>query len=233
MITLKEKNDCGIPMSIMVFITTTYSLKKLKFQQDINLLQPKRIPRAQDLKNVDTIVSGNTTFFVNETLNFLEDPSFALHILNADLKIYRLGSLSPVGKYIGFGFRYGFGKIKTTDDIYVGKRDVPYKDNFFFSRAELLDLDTTHVSSDLKTSFFQITANIGRNYPLTKNLILNVGMTFPVISWIKSAGAGNFGFGIDTDGYQFNEGDTFRRLTDLTMKMYSRVSANIGLRYAF
>lgn len=181
----------------------------------------------------DSIVSGNQVFFATERLNFIKDPTLLLHQLNLDLKYYRLGSLSPIGKYIGFGFRYGFGKMDSSDPIKIGKRDAPSKENFLSSKHELLRVDDIYPSSDVNLSMLVLNAQIGRNYPITKQLVFSIGLTFPLITYLKNGQGpgGDFAFTVKDTPRIYDDGATLSHMGLLSLKKRSRISIDFGLKF--
>lgn len=169
-----------------------------------------------------------------KVLNFLEDPGASLHFFTGGIKYYRLGSISPLGKYIGFEFEYGFGTFRSTDDIYVGKGDVAKADNLFFEKRDILEMDTIHVPLDLKGSVNSFNFLIGRSYPLNDYMLLTVGMKFPIFSLITVGNYYDLGQGAQkVEPFNYSNIHSFNQIMRLGLGKFTRMTLNVGIKFMF
>ncbi|MEO9534160.1 MAG: hypothetical protein ABJG68_04115 [Crocinitomicaceae bacterium] len=183
---------------------------------------------------VETItLSNGQTQEIGTQLNFLDDPRISLHQFTFDFRYFRLGSLSPTGKYLGFGIEMGTAGISDTKDITVGKRDEASSSGFFSSKYDILESQIYNVGSNTRSNYVQVNANIGRNYPITQDLILGIGMTFPLITTFSTSTGLDFGFATSSPGNQFNDDSHLNRLVSYTTKKYKGISLDLTVKYFF
>lgn len=127
----------------------------------------------------DTIYSGDEFEIIPKKFQPIDDVTLHLHTLHFNYRFYHSGSRAPIGKYIGFGFNVGMTKLSDQYEVYVGGRDVPHSKNIFWSKTDVLFLDTL-IADEIKYRSFQLNACIGRNYALSKNILLHLGFTMPL-----------------------------------------------------
>jgi len=166
----------------------------------------------------------------NERL--LNEPRIKYHGGVIGFNFYRLGSIAPIGKYVGFSFSFGRAFFDSTNTIVVGERDNNYIKNSFFktvsniNSSDSISLATTGVNN------WNLKARFGRNYPLTDFLILSVGMSFPIISSYTSGLNTQFGFQLKSL-YQIDHNGNWTRYFMNSVKTYHRVTIDIGLKFLF
>lgn len=176
---------------------------------------------------------SNANTVVEQRLNFLEDPNFHMHAFYAEFKHYRLGSFAPVGKYMGLNIEYGLSTLTESDEIIVGKKDVASKDGSFRSKHSIIEQQSIHVPFDITAHHLILNFMIGRTYPLTKRLLLNVDFKFPILSQYFTNGRHDLAIGFDDDPIKVEHGVDFEHLVRIGLKKYTRLSLNVGLKYAF
>lgn len=177
----------------------------------------------------DTFEFGNTETY---NKNFLDDPKMSYHGFQFAFNFYRLGSLAPIGKFIGFAFSYGVGTLAEGERVEVGQRGFLTKDSFFKKAGPIADRETFFINSDVKVTAFHLKARIGRNYPISDNMMISVGLTFPIVSSYTSGLTKEFGFEIDGE-YDVSETSNWIRYSMTTIKYYNRVTLETGIRFHF
>jgi hypothetical protein len=183
----------------------------------------------------DTIyTSGDPQEISYKILNFLEDAGASLHFFTGGIKYYRLGSFAPVGKYIGLEFEYGFGSFSSTEDIYVGKGDIAKRDNIFFEKRDLLEIDTVHIPSDLKGTVNSFNFLIGRSYPVSDFLLFTVGMKFPIFSLISVDMYNDLGQGAQkSKPFNYSTMSSFSQIMRQGLGKFTRMTLNVGIKFTF
>ena len=176
---------------------------------------------------------GGGTYEEQKTLNILDDPELIYHGGTVVFDYYRLGSLAPIGKYIGASLSYGIAG-STDPTILAGIRGITDKQNFFRKISEIGVMDTFSYTHQYSVSTFNLKARIGRNYPLTDNLMLSVGMTFPLISRYASGTKSSFGFQLESNSVDVDETATsWNNYYMRSVYFYSRVTFEAAIRYHF
>ncbi|MFT4601680.1 MAG: hypothetical protein ACI857_001863 [Arenicella sp.] len=205
--------------------------KKIEIGASYGFSSMKAVTEGANYVTFDTITETNGfETYIQKDFTFLEDPRVDMHQFTFDFRYFRLGSLSPTGKYLGFGLEFGAAKIKTSDDILMGQKDIVTSSNFAVSKYDITDLRTFNLADDTKSIYAQINANIGRNYPITQNLMIGVGMTFPVFTVFKGDFL-RYGFNIGSSGGDFTEDGNLSRMLMFTQKKYKRVSLDLTIKY--
>jgi hypothetical protein len=150
------------------------------------------------------------------------------------LNFYRFGSLSPVGKYVSLVFASGVTTVDEETTFIIGERGYFGGGGIFYHRYELQD--STQVAfpeeTKIKSTFFKL--RMGRNYPLTKNLMLTVGMTAPVFSRYVIGSLSYFGFNLgDENNFELDDDNFYRQYPARSIRAYHLLQFDIGLRFAF
>jgi hypothetical protein len=127
------------------------------------------------LENEDGIKNSIVAYYP-----YLEDLNYDYHQYNFGFKFYRLGSVAPVGKFIGFNFAYGQAKVDTTD-ISIGIKNIAYEVSNWSSKSTVFKEYVSNVSLDYKT--FQFVLRIGRNYVINKHLSFGGEILIPVLTF--------------------------------------------------
>jgi hypothetical protein len=150
------------------------------------------------------------------------------------LNFYRFGSLSPVGKFIGLVLSTGVTKVDDETTFITAERGYANGKGTFHYRYEMQDslLVAFPKEAKIKSTVFKL--RIGRNYPLTKNLLLTVGMTAPVFSFYKVGNFGYFGFELNgANSFSLDDADLYRLYPARSIRAYHLLQFDIGLRFAF
>jgi hypothetical protein len=179
-----------------------------------------------------TLTNGQTQEIEKE-LNIIDDPRIALHQFTIDFRYFRLGSLSPTGKYLGFGIEAGTAGISDSKDITVGKRDAASFSGFFSTRYDVLESEIYNVGAYTRSNYVQLNANIGRNYPITKDMILGIGMTFPILTAFRTNSGLGLGFSNNSPGNSFDASSNLNQMISYTIKKYKGVSIDLTMKYFF
>lgn len=203
-------------------ISATYEFARIVCMSDYYLFE-----------NEDTNwVSPDDFHTMDYYQNYLDDPEMISHGAAFSFCFYRLGSLAPIGKYIGFSLSYNVASFKEGEQITVGQRGLLEKDGFFKSVGPIGDMDVLNLPDESRYSAIILKAKIGRNYPITNNLMINCGMSFPVLSQFKSGNNTQFGFSLEKS-YTLTETTSWRYYAFNSMRFYNRVSVELGIRYHF
>ena len=185
-----------------------------------------------DVVDTVTLTNGQTQL-IGKELNILDDPRISLHQFTFDFRYFRLGSLSPTGKYLGFGMEFGTAGISDSKDILIGKKGEPTKSGSLSSKYDILESEVFNVGSNTRSNYVQLNANIGRNYPITQDLILGIGMTFPLLTSYSTISGLDFGFDLNSPGTSFDENSHLNRLVSYTTKKYKGISLDLSVKYFF
>lgn len=244
--TLKKTNklsDDGLTSKIQTrWSYTSYGLslsrvirKKLKIGVKYRYAQATVQNYPSLYYRLDTIYTGpNSDIKVSETrLNFLKDPLINLHFFSIHAKIYKKGSSSPLGKYMGFEFEHGFGSFLSTENIYVGKTGIIEKKSLIFQKQEVIEIDTLHAPNDINGTLNALFFLIGRSYALNDNLIINVGARFPIMRLITVDNYTWIGWDAQRAGGAYNANSSFNSFMYSSMGKHTRISINFGLNILF
>lgn len=166
------------------------------------------------------------------TKNILDDPQMTYHGFQFAFNFYRLGSLAPIGKYIGLSVSYGIATLAEDEPVIVGQRDFLTKDSFFKKAGPIADQEIFNIQTEKNIKSFHLRARIGRSYPISDYMMISVGMTFPVISKYTSGTISQFGFQLD-GGYDESETSPWTRYAMSTVKYYNRIIFETGIRFHF
>ncbi len=206
--------------------------KKIEVGVGYGYSSMKAVSDGLNYFTIDTIqLTNGTTEFINRSFHFLDEPRIDMHQFTFDFRFFRLGSLAPTGKYLGFGLEFGSSKIKSTDDITLGVRGDNTKSSYLTSKYDVSEIRNFNLANDSKSSYFQINANIGRNYPITQNLMLGVGMTFPIFTIYNAVNGMTFGFDVDGSGNSFTDDSNLRNMLQYTQEKYKRISLDLTIKY--
>lgn len=181
----------------------------------------------------DTIPTTWGYDLTNKPLNWLQDPSVMMHAGNLEFKYYRQGSMAPTGKFYGLGFQFGGASIDQSYEHLVGKRDVPTKESGFSKKYPILESQTEIFDRGQSTRFFYIYGTLGRNYPLTKELLLSVSTTFPLITMYMSPTGLDYGFDVGPTSIGYENDDSIDEILNYSIKQYRRISVDVGIKYHF
>ena len=192
-----SKNSFGIAISGMPTVRNTYaydatssiiSRRRRLAYLNYNVDYSFTISRKIEL-DISAIHSRIKTYTIGEfpyNLQYLHDPVFSYNQINIGMKYYRLGSVAPVGKYIGFSISGGLSSFDSTD-IFLGLKNLPLKENTFSSEYTPFEiLDSTSAAFNLKT--LQFVARVGRNYVITDYLSLGCEFQIPLFTGFQHNG---------------------------------------------
>lgn len=151
---------------------------------------------------------------------------------------YRFGSIAPVGKYLGFSVSFGRTAIDS-NDYFVAINSSSNPIGGLFSTSIQVDAaDTFKVESGeayaLSTACLKV--RMGRNYPITDNLMISVGMSAPLLSSFRiNDGLTDYGFRIeDRNFYFFDDFDeSWEEYLKRSVKIYHRIQIELGLKFCF
>lgn len=182
----------------------------------------------------DTIYTlSEPEYVVEKRLNFLHDPQMRIHGFSLEFKRFVFGSAAPLGKYLGFGFEYSLTSFDQSEDIHIGKRELAHKTNMFLSKHSLMEYYTVNPPNTINASSVILHAIIGRTYPVSDFMLISVGIRYPILSLISAAGSTNAAFGITNDPFKFSSESSFNHIVRSTLKRYSRMSLNLGVKFTF
>ena len=159
---------------------------------------------------------------------------------NFELRFYRKGCFSPIGKYVGFSLNFGKSNVKTVDGLTYGSTGNSLSDGGYFSSSNFFtrkrEIGTTATELDLiraSSTYTALRFTIGRNYPLGNGLTLNVGMTAPLLSYYNGGYGGKNGFSLwGTDTVSIVEGNLEKSLR-YTMHKYNRIMLSMSIKKYF
>ncbi|WP_027418435.1 hypothetical protein [Crocinitomix catalasitica] len=192
------------------------------------------IPMKGNLKDitVDNLVD-------NSYLKILESPKLTSHGFNLGYRIFRKGSLAPIGKFLFFGVNYLKTTVDTYTDIIVG-RNNEYSGSFdSFSLTETASVqiyDTANTLYDKSVSSFNLRFGFGRNYPITDNLIITTNFSVPFLRYFNFGDSRGVYLIYNPKSIDYTEGrylDNIEGLLANTLKQYSGVSLDIGVKFHF
>ncbi|MBI3134329.1 MAG: hypothetical protein HYZ14_06590 [Bacteroidetes bacterium] len=168
--------------------------------------------------------SGNQYYFADHA-------SANYHGGSLTFDFYRFGSLAPVGKYIGLSFSSGVTRVKEDNSLIISDRDTwGVAEGFFSTHYDYNSTDTLVIGEQLNVRSSYLKARIGRNYPVTENLMISVGMSAPLFSTYSINGIKYFGFELRDDRtFDYYEND-WRWYTMQSVRVYHRLQFEIGLR---
>jgi hypothetical protein len=184
-------------------------------------------------RQLDTIETyTGESYEIEYDQQFLDDPAMDYHGFQLAFNFYRLGSLAPVGKYAGFSIAYGIAKLEEGTPFVAGRRGVYEKDGFFRSVAPIGVKNELAIPTERIFKSTHLRACVGRNYPVTDYLMINVGMSFPIFSYYKSGLISRFGFGIENE-YTEDHNSSWIGYGMRSLKSYNRITLEAGVRLLF
>lgn len=203
--------------------------RKLEMALSYDYMRVRGFSDEVDYVDRDTIFSPYLQV-VEYRMRILDDPRFTYNGLTYTFRYFRLGSLAPIGKYIGFRCSFGFSTLEQGTEFMAGKLGSNEKLGFLVNKAQIGDIDSFSVGKTAKVRTFSLRAVIGRNYPLTDNLILKVGMDFPLITRFHS-GTSNDSFGFQVKKVNFSESETssWQKYVMHSIRGYNRVTLEAGI----
>jgi len=162
----------------------------------------------------------------------IDEPRIKYHGGVIGFNFYRLGSIAPIGKYVGFSFSFGRSVFDSTNTIVVGERDNNYIKNSFFKTVSNINSSDSISLATTAVNNWNLKARFGRNYPLTDFLILSVGMSFPIISSYRSGFNTQLGFQLNNI-YKIDHNGNWISYLMNSVKAYHLVTIDIGLKFLF
>jgi len=142
---------------------------------------------------------------------FLADPVFNYYRFGFSLKFYRLGSIAPIGKFIGFGVTIGNAKINN-EKLYFGKRNIAAEKNRWKAKYTPYSLNT-----------IQLAFRIGRNYAINKAITFGYEWVLPILTIsTQEYGYGEIGYYWEIQPYYAGFEDS--ALTDIFNKSIQKHS---------
>lgn len=162
--------------------------------------------------------------------HFAEHSSGVYHGGFLAFDYYRFGSLSPVGKYLGFSISAGVTQVKEDSFFVISDRYEKLNEGFFSTQYSFSQLDTVTIDKAMNVVSFALKARIGRNYPITDKLMLCVGMSAPLISTYKADGFQYTGLELrESANFDYNT-NKWRRYASESVRVYHRLQFELGLR---
>lgn len=187
-----------------------------------------------DVEEEYTLIQNPNPQTILRRYNILHDPKLTFHRYSGDIKLYRLGSQAPSGKYIGIGFITGRLSNEADGNIIYGKKEAAHIYTPFIRRYELREIDTIQARG-VEVRSFQLNVKVGRNYPIHKFLSLSICVTIPTIDLYRTDEEWKIrGFRDYQRYYSHNfEGNNFDKLYIWTARKYNFISLDLGLRLHF
>jgi hypothetical protein len=169
--------------------------------------------------------------------DILDAPRLNAHGFRFGGKFFRKGSLAPIGKFFLLSFDYQKAKLPFDEDVIYGTAvNVSGENDGFYSRiTNILLMDTINGDGLERNSSFNIKGGIGRNYPITDKLIISMGMTFPIITYLTYGNRRSIGVLFNSFLMSIEDGELVRDevLVASTLKMYNRITLDVGLKLHF
>lgn len=176
----------------------------------------------------------------------LNDTRINRHGGDFHLRFYRRGSIAPIGKYRGIGLSYDVASVPNSLEFVGGLYGSIQQNSNFLTRKNLVnttDTITLHTSELVRYSVFSIYASMGRNYPITAQLLFNFNFAVKILGIYSNGSSYELGreLGRDLDDI-FSKyytvrlnGNTNNNLRDdailETLNSYNRIRLEIGLKY--
>ena len=163
---------------------------------------------------------------------FLQEPTISYHGGYLGFNYYRLGCLAPIGKYVGLMFNYGLSSFQPDDEIIFGVRsDAVYSSAGFLKKSyTIYSSDTVGFTTPVTIKSWHLKARLGRNYPLTDFLVLNLGITIPIFSSYAHNLTERFGFQIDGPS-SYSASGNWALYGMNSLKPYHKINFEVGLRF--
>ena len=170
--------------------------------------------------------------------SFLDDKVMHFHQGFFNFRWFRLGSLAPIGKYMGIGMQVGYGDFKNKI-VPVGIKGAEISKNAFEIKNKVSQYDEV-ISNQVGISNLQFNVQIGRVYPISQRLLFTAGMTCPLLdlyfgSWIEVRSIQDFVSYWDDYNIDGEPGNQVR-LTSILMQGLRKanyITFDFGLRYVF
>lgn len=175
-----------------------------------------------------TVVTGSNGSFSQQERSFLAAPQVASHGIVLQSKFYRKGSLAPIGKFIGINMSFQTAAVKTGDEFYYGQLGGEIQDNFFKSTRSIEGIDTLVLDRTSRVNSVHINGIIGRNFPITDNLILSFTTRVHVFSFYNTRAGTQWGLRVIGGDVNSERADN---LLAFSLKKYNRLNFEIGIKY--
>lgn len=179
----------------------------------------------------ETVGSGEVS---RTLLNFLEDPKINLHFYSVNFKHYRKGNIAPLGKYVGLEYEFGHGKLKVTDEIYIGKGYTAKPNNALLVKRELIEKEVVQIRKQENGRIGGLYLLVGRTYPINDFLLFSCGAKLPMIRVVNINGYRETGFRAQKVGsYSYSNNSSFESVLSQIMGSHTRISFNLGIKLMF
>lgn len=173
---------------------------------------------------------SNTTYVFSEHANANYHGGFFA------FDFFRHGSMAPIGKYIGFSLNFGSMHLSdSTSFSYIyaansGSQHLTYH-NYTTGTQEPINLV---IDEEKRITSFQLKIRMGRMYPITDHIILNVGMSAPLFSTYRVDNLiSEYGFNLrDENKLNFNNNyeKTWEEYAMRSLRIYHLLQLEVGLK---
>ena len=194
-----------------------------------------------------TSVSGIASYIDDndETTRILSDINFKKHLIGLHFNFYQNERISPIGKFIGFSFNYGFSTVDKGQNITHGTLDSLANNSSVFNQRTYISSQFTDSIDYLnnRISYFLIRATVGKKFPINNHLSIKSSVSYPIISIYSKfseldtnpvARLLNF-FGASyplATELELEDGDV-RELMRYSNFFYNGIQLKVGLNYYF
>jgi hypothetical protein len=174
------------------------------------------------------------------TVDYISSPKVIVNMFNFNLKYFRLGSMAPVGKFIGVGIKFGGSRLSKGTLVDVGLRDEIKTHGKITSTYNILKHSEID-ANESKYNFFQVNFQLGRNFPITNNILFCTQVTAPLFKPYTIDGRREYVYRDIVDvlllryknhSIRTRDHDFSRRLEN-TMNKFTDFTINVGIKVHF
>lgn len=178
------------------------------------------------------LFNSNINLFHNQKV--LNEIKGRQHNFSLDFKYYIRGSIAGVGKYFGFRMQYGVLSFNE-NELLLGKLGNTTESSFFVKRANILSQNYDIETESARGTSLSLRVLVGRSYPITERLVLNLEASLPLLSRYSTGLYTNFGYeqyGEINDSFIFDPYN-LDKLVIRTSHIYQRASFKVGIKFHF
>jgi len=170
---------------------------------------------------------------LNEYYDVLKDPKFDFHQFDIEYKVYHRGNISPTGKFIGIGYRFGKTTQDSNPELMIGQLGIQSVNSKFSSSFEILNHKYVPYKYSSSIVSQQLYCIVGRSYPISPSAIVNFEFDIPLLLIVITDEYLTYGFRLNGRTTYENEHSKLSNMHAYSIKLHNSFALKVGLKYCF